>query len=275
MSEEVARAAFRAFKAYCKEYDLKAKILNVKFTVADLRAMEAQGQPTDVAVWVAVRTLNQWKKVVGESRDPPPRHRLWRHFVQEVHECRFGSAQPEAEAAEGSDVEEVAAFDAAPLTDVPMDIKEAALTASPKTTMLAGLLCDHGLLCRPRAACLVHTEDMEALLKVSEEKDKAFQELWPEAPGAMRPKLKTGLPGNRLLSFGDVCSACRGALPAAPATEVKRKAPQKPQAKSGAATRGEESEGSAFNNSVFLSSSTAPRPAAPERPAEPEPPLVK
>ncbi|CAE7811063.1 unnamed protein product [Symbiodinium sp. CCMP2592] len=171
--EEVARAAFRAFRAFCREYDLKAKLISNKYTVTDLRAMDTQGQPTDFAVWVSQRSMNQWKKVTGESRETVPRHRLWRHFVREVQECRFGRAEPAEnnDVPDGSDVEEVAA-EGDTRMEIPADVREAVCTLHPKTNMLAGLLCDHGLMCRVRAACLVDRKDMEALLQASEEKDK-------------------------------------------------------------------------------------------------------
>jgi len=268
--EEVARAAFRAFRAFCREYDLKAKLISNKYTVTDLRAMDTQGQPTDFAVWVSQRTINQWKKVTGKSRETVPRHRLWRHFVREVQECRFGRAEPAEnnDVPDGSDVEEDAAEGDARM-EIPADVREAVCTLHPKTNMLAGLLCDHGLMCRVRAACLVDRKDMEALLQASEEKDKAFRELWPESPSSARPKLKTGLPGNKLLLFGETCSVCR-IQPTISAPEAKRKAPRQAQAKNASSNRPEESEGSAFNNSVFLSSSAAtPKPAAAAELAKP------
>lgn len=266
----MACSAFRAFRAFCREYDLKAKLIHNKYTVTDVRAMDTQGQPTDFAVWVSQRTINQWKKVTGESRETVPRRRLWRHFVREVQECRFGRAEPveSNDAPDGSDVEEVAAESDARM-EIPADVREAVCTQHPKTNMLAGLLCDHGLMCRVRAACLVDRKDMEALLQVSEEKDKAFRELWPESPSSARPKLKTGLPGNKLLLFGETCTMCR-IQPTISAPEAKRKAPRQAQAKNASSTRPEESEGSAFNNSVFLSSAAAtPKPAPAAEPAKP------
>ncbi|CAJ1351324.1 unnamed protein product [Effrenium voratum] len=66
--------------------------------------------------------------------------------------------------------------------------------------------------------------------------------LEPSGHGRMR------LPGNKLLCFAEVCAECRSV----PGEEVKRKAPR--QAKSKPASKEAEREGSAFNNSVFLSS---------------------
>jgi len=249
INDEVAQLVFKAFKHFSREFELKAKIQGTRYSVTEVRhRVEMAGQDPNIAVWVSQRQLNRWRKAVGEAPDLSPQQ-LWRHFVQEVREYRFGT--PIADGADEASDEEVVAGEA-PTVDVPPDVKEVTLPKVKQLTFLGGLLCSHGLVCRPRAAALVSRADLEELLQVSEEKDRACRALWGAA--SMRLRLRSGLRDNELLSFGAVCNQCRGAVGGQ--EEAKRKAAPPKQAKRKAGSKEAEREGSAFNNSVFLSAKT-------------------
>ncbi|CAK9029096.1 unnamed protein product [Durusdinium trenchii] len=257
MNEEVATLVFKAFEHFRKEFHLKGVLQSNRFSVTDVRAVESSEQ--GFAVWISIRQLNQWKKVVGDTSSTASLRQLWRCFVQEVHEYRFGIS-PEGGAADAPEASDDEVAVEASRLEVPSDVKEATTPRVKPLTLLGGLLCRHQLLSRPRAAALVSRSQLEELLEVSHEKDSAFRELWQSA-ASMRPRVRTGLPGNKLLSFADVCSECRGAG----TEEVKRKATGsgRPQAKRKASTgKQAEREGSAFNNSVFLSSAASNPPEA-------------
>jgi len=250
MHNEVAQLVFQAFKEFCKEFELKAKLQGTRYSVTEVRSQVEAGEDPNLTVWVSLRQLNQWKKAVGEAPQGSPQQ-LWRHFVQEVREYRFGSPADAGTADIEVSDEEVVAGEA-PVVEIPPDVKEVALPRVKQLTFLGGLLCPHGLVCRTRAAALVSRRNLEELLQVSCQKDLALRKLWPGTPGSMRPRLCSGLHGNQLLSFGAVCNQCRGA----PVEEAKKaKGASKSQAtKRKAATKEAEREGAAFNNSVFLSS---------------------
>eukprot|EP00913_Durusdinium_trenchii_P010807 g10137.t2 len=185
MNEEVATLVFKAFEQLGEKSN--------RFSVTDVRAVESSEQ--GFAVWISIRQLNQWKKVVGDTSSTASLRQLWRCFVQEVHEYRFGIS-PEggaADAPEASDDE--VAVEASGL-EVPSDVKEATTPRVKPLTLLGGLLCRHQLLSRPRAAALVSRSQLEELLEVSHEKDSAFRELWQSAasmrPRALRPWSASG-----------------------------------------------------------------------------------
>jgi len=97
--------------------------------------------------------------------------------------------------------------------------KELCEVKGAELTVLGGLLCPHRLVCRPRSAVLVKRCDLTALMQVSEEKERAYRELWPLASPSTRPRLRSGLRHAQLLGFGDVCTECKtsAALPVTPA----------------------------------------------------------
>ncbi|CAK9028692.1 unnamed protein product [Durusdinium trenchii] len=162
MNEEVATLVFKAFEHFRKEFHLKGVLQSNRFSVTDVRAVESSEQ--GFAVWISIRQLNQWKKVVGDTSSTASLRQLWRCFVQEVHEYRFGIS-PEggaADAPEASDDE--VAVEASGL-EVPSDVKEATTPRVKPLTLLGGLLCRHQLLSRPRAAALVSRSQLEELLE--------------------------------------------------------------------------------------------------------------
>lgn len=80
-------------------------------------------------------------------------------------------------------------------------------------TLAGGLLCAHGLVCRPRAGFLAQRADVVQLLACALEKEQAYAKLWPDARAL--PRLRTGHPDGHILSFDDVCPDCRGPQDAA------------------------------------------------------------
>lgn len=76
-------------------------------------------------------------------------------------------------------------------------------------TLLGGLLCQHNLVCRPKAGFLVRRADVTRLLEISAAKAQCYTELWRERRAI--PRLRSGLPDDRLLCVSDVCScSCNG-----------------------------------------------------------------
>merc|ERR1719401_2959657 len=55
-----------------------------------------------------------------------------------------------------------------------------------EVNLTAGLVCMHGLICRPRSGCLVRRAAIEQLLKICSAKEEAYMRLWPKARAVPR-----------------------------------------------------------------------------------------
>jgi len=54
---------------------------------------------------------------------------------------------------------------------------------------------------------------VERLMEASQAKEKAYKALWLGAP--VVPRVRTGVPGGRLISFDDACTECNAETPVA------------------------------------------------------------
>ena len=95
---------------------------------------------------------------------------------------------------------------------------EAPASRPGEVSLSAGLLCDHGLVGCPKAGFLAKRTDLARLLELTGAKEKAYRQLWPDAPAV--PRLRTGVPGGALLSFSEVCEECRDRVSCVPATNA-------------------------------------------------------
>mmetsp|Transcript_99379 Transcript_99379/g.290069 ORF Transcript_99379/g.290069 Transcript_99379/m.290069 type:complete len:1088 (+) Transcript_99379:52-3315(+) len=219
MGPEACKAVWHLFQAWCQEQHHIAQILkDGKLTTTEARQLEAQGRGSE-AVWIATRVHNVWRKVtrVVGCRTASQLRADWRSFVAEAHRARWGGSSSstasgvtheESDPNSGSGEVREAEGSPAKQTAAASEGCSSPTATGPEVNLLAGLTCIHGLMNRPRAAFLVRRADVVRLLETSSTKERLYTELWPGARSV--PKFCSGLLGGQLLSFGDVCTECRG-----------------------------------------------------------------
>lgn len=200
--------------------------------LTECRALEQQGR-SDEVVWASLRAQNAWRRAAvtadAADRDGATLQAQWQGFLNEARAVRFGAGasvvadeEAPAEQAEDEPMEPPAQPDDGDGGTVKERAASAAKAASPaedafEVSLLSGLVCEHGLISRPRSGFLVRRSKMTRLLELAAAKEHAYQSLWPEARAV--PRMRTGLPCGELLGFGDVCLECRadggGARPGA------------------------------------------------------------
>eukprot|EP00929_Paragymnodinium_shiwhaense_P031275 TRINITY_DN17559_c0_g1_i2.p1 TRINITY_DN17559_c0_g1~~TRINITY_DN17559_c0_g1_i2.p1 ORF type:complete len:1116 (+),score=274.30 TRINITY_DN17559_c0_g1_i2:100-3447(+) len=196
MHGSAAKSVWQLFEAWRKEQDAISIVLQNKLTAA---AMKAVSGNDDSVTWVSTAVLNSWQKALNRSAVPggaASRLRAqWREFLSEVREARYTPADELADSAADAcskDVGEDGADEATKSYDV---------------VLTTGLLCPHGLMCRPKGGSLVPRRDMQQLLEASRAKERAYKDHWPGQP--VVPRVRTGLLGGRLLAFDDCCPDCQ------------------------------------------------------------------
>lgn len=226
LSAEAAQTMIKAFKIWCREQTHIARVLeDGRLSVSDARTLDSQGKGAETA-WVSLRVHNIWRKAAARfsATGSNSLRAQWKAYLHEVQLMRYGrsslvsnsSTEP---AQEDEEDEDANALDSSSISKQhPCEATPALPSA--ELRILGGLICGHERVCRQRAAVVVRRAELQALLEVSAEKERAFAELWPEAPPRLRPRLRSGLPDGRLLAFNDVCTECRIVSTPTPATAV-------------------------------------------------------
>eukprot|EP00927_Polykrikos_kofoidii_P041630 TRINITY_DN35484_c0_g1_i1.p1 TRINITY_DN35484_c0_g1~~TRINITY_DN35484_c0_g1_i1.p1 ORF type:complete len:1242 (-),score=236.65 TRINITY_DN35484_c0_g1_i1:189-3719(-) len=220
MCPKVCRAAWDVFQAWREELRQLSRVLESRTNLADARSLQDQGRANEVT-WVSTKVLNMWRRIltsasegaVGsgamaiatavEQQKPQSSTLLqWRTFLSEVSAARWGNGADTGLAAEAEVGEDVSA-----LPKSQQGSGGSADAAPGDVVILAGLLCPHGLLCRSRCGTPTLRTDVEALLVAARKKELAYRALWPDA--AVVPRVRSGLPNNRLLAFDAICPECQ------------------------------------------------------------------
>lgn len=232
---EVCKAAWHLFRSFVQEWLHIGQILQEgKVSLQESRALQDAGRGGE-AVWVASKVQKHWQRVAaalpsGAGRSAgkaqPSQIMALRSFLAEVHSSRFATSAPseevEEELAAGAPAQGGGAAAAADQeqragAEESQSAEESGAAAAPlqqlvgadhfEVNLTEGLLCPHGLICRPRSGFLARRADVEKLLELAASKEQAYKCLWPDARAV--PRVRTGLPGNALLGPTDVCTQCR------------------------------------------------------------------
>lgn len=191
LSAAACEAVWRLFRAWREEQLQISRLLDgARLSAAEANAMEQEGRGDEV-VWVACRMLGLWRKALPTSAGEERRRAAeWRAFLREAEAALWGTDK------DGTS-EELVGSGAA----------EAA--ARHEVSLVEGLVCCHGLVGRPRAGATVQREHVLRVLEAARAKERAYEAVRPPPGPTSVPRLRTGLPDERLLTYRDVCPECR------------------------------------------------------------------
>eukprot|EP00928_Gymnodinium_smaydae_P084177 TRINITY_DN6742_c0_g1_i1.p1 TRINITY_DN6742_c0_g1~~TRINITY_DN6742_c0_g1_i1.p1 ORF type:complete len:1139 (-),score=189.89 TRINITY_DN6742_c0_g1_i1:188-3580(-) len=210
ISVDHCKSAWRLFQAWLVERDQLERVVQQKMSMAEARVMQSKGREEEV-VWVSTKVFNAWRKslAVEGDADETPLHKRWWAFLEEVRSAMFtdDSAKDDGKDAATPDASSTTEVQKGEMsTDQDQASEKSAVGMKNLVELSAGLSCSHGMFAKPRCAVCVPRAEVVKLLDAARAKEEAYGELWLDFPYV--PRMRTGLPGGRLLSLADVCDEC-------------------------------------------------------------------